>query len=80
MKNALHTEAHLHGEYYIEHHGAGVHALYFKTTRQRKFQCIGTFSSVETAKCGIQHHIVTGWSKPCSIGSPINPEAKWLKK
>lgn len=79
MENALHTESHPHGQYYIEHHGAGVHALYFKTTRQRKFQYIGTFNSVEHAKRGIEHHIKTGWSKPSSIGSPINPDAKWLK-
>ncbi len=76
----LHSESHQHGEYYIEHHGAGVHGLYFKTTRQRKFQYIGTFNGVEAAKCGIIYHIKTGYSKPSSIGSHINPESKWLIK
>lgn len=78
----LHTETRAHGTYQIEHHGAGVHALLFKTTRQRKFQYIGTFSSLESAKRGMEHHTLTGWSKAIKLtGCPeIHPDAKWLRK
>ena len=77
---ALHTEDHSHGSYRVEHHGAGIHALLFKTKRQRKYRYIGTFNNFESAKNGIVHHVKTGWSKPCSIGSHINLNAKWIKK
>jgi len=79
-KEPLHQESHSHGKYHVEHHGAGVHALYFKGARKRKPELIGNFSSMEGAKAGIQHHAKTGWAKPSSIGSEINPKAEWLKK
>lgn len=79
-KEALHSEEHPHGDYHVLHHGAGIHALYFKTKKERKAKNIGNFSSLDAAKQGIKHHTETGYSKPSSIGSEINPEAKWLKK
>lgn len=75
-----HSEDHPHGSYHIEDHGAGVHALMFKKTRDRKPKYEGTFSSTEAAKKGIEHHVQTGWSKKSSIGSEINPKATWIKQ
>jgi hypothetical protein len=75
-----HAESHPHGNYHVEAQGAGHHQLYFTAKGKRKPEAAGGFDSVESAKKGIELHTQTGWSKPSSIGSKINPSAKWLQK
>lgn len=44
------------GTYHVEHHGAGVHAVYFKAKRAKKAKIIANTRSMEGALRAISEH------------------------
>ncbi len=52
----LHEEAHPHGKYHVEDHGASVHAVMFTPKRGKKAQTLANPSSLEGAKKFITRH------------------------